>query len=338
MMYPASTEATEALTRIARLLLLFTPLLLIPLVLPVSLLNFISSGSTLWRFSTDAVLNSPIPLDDVSVMHIPIVTNRSLPDGNPWRGASSRKRRDIISSVSGCGGSVVPALQRGSIASLRYVVRDHGGHVIDFARSDVHIVLGTGQTPDKVDDALIGVCAGELVSVRIPSLNHRRGLLVTVYVSAVAIASPSTKTGFRNSVVQSTHFNTRASLQTSQMTDDIAAAVNAIPGRRGGSCTRTCASKGLVCDEDLFPTVNNCPKLKQLFTCVSCQIAPAGAAGTDMPAWVSKSAPAGHARGACLVAPHSIKSTCNARYKHTRRLCPCIEASNLKKWKRIRIG
>lgn len=337
MMYPTASS-NDVFTQTIRLCLLFTPLLLIPLFLPAPLLSAMSPTSLSRKASTDDVLNVPMPPGDVSVMRISLAPNRSVPGGNPWRGASSRRRQDLLSSVSGCGGSVVPALQQGYTAALRYVVRNHLGSISDFTQSDVHIVLGAGQTPAKVDAALVGVCAGELLSVHILSKNHRQKLTVTVYVSAVLPPSDLTRTGFQNGIVQNAHVNTKTNAHTTQMTDGIAAAISAIPGRRGGSCTRTCASKGLVCDDDLFPTVNNCPKLKQVFTCISCQIATAGAAGADMPAWVSKSAPAGHARAACLVAPHSVKSSCTARYTHTRRLCPCLDSNNLKKWKRARIG
>lgn len=344
MMYPTTsngvlnkTSCTDAGYIMIRLCLLFTPLLLLPLFLPASFLSILSSTSLLWISSTDSVLHAPIPPDDISIMRISPAPNRTVPEGNPWRGAGSRRRHDLLSSVSGCGGSVVPALQFGSIAAVRYVVRNHLDHVVDSAKSDVHIVIGAGQTSDDIDSALIGVCAGELVSVRIPRGNNRREMSITIYVSAVFPSFESSRTGFRNGIVQNIHVGKQSNVHSMQMTDDIAAAVTAIPSRRGGSCTRTCTSKGLVCDEDLFPTVNNCPKLKQVFMCVSCQIAPAGSAGADMPAWVSKSAPAGHARAACLVAPHSVKSSCNARYTHTRRLCPCLDSTSLKNWKRIRV-
>lgn len=331
-----SIEWPSAGARTARLAVHITLLFLVTVMILVlvSLVPLSRRFPLNLYWGTGRVLNGPVSSKIVAAMQISL-TLRNVPKGNPWRGASFRSRRDLLSSASGCGGSVVPALKPGSVAALRYVVRDHNDRVIDVTTSDVHVVIGRGQTPRIVDDALVGVCAGELVFVKMPRVtgkgHWRSARSVTLYISKVLseadVAGAYVSKSNIGRVDNTELFSTR-------MTDAVAESVEAVRSRRGSCCNRACKSKGLMCAVELFATVNNCPKLRQAFACVSCEIATAGTAGADMPAWVSKSAPVGHARGACLVAPRSIKPSCDARYIHTRRLCPCIGENKLRRWRR----
>jgi len=79
----------------------------------------------------------------------------------------------------------------------------------------------------------------------------------------------------------------------------------------------------LACAPAAFRLVNNCPALRAHFDCHACEVAAAGTAGRDMPCWVLPTAPVGHPRGYCMVHPGG-GSACDARYEHTRRLCPCV--------------
>lgn len=96
-------------------------------------------------------------------------------------------------------------------------------------------------------------------------------------------------------------------------------------GGGGGAGAGTGAARGgdLSCAAAGFRLVNNCPALRAHFDCRACELAAAGTAGRDMPCWVVPTAPVGHPRGYCMVHPQG-GSACDAKYQHTRRLCPCV--------------
>lgn len=121
--------------------------------------------------------------------------------------------------------------------------------------------------------------------------------------------------------------------------DALASRLVVVVGAKGADCTTTCAAEpergggggagggggtpGLSCAPAGFRLVNNCPALRAHFDCRACELAAAGTAGRDMPCWVVPTAPVGHPRGYCMVHPQS-GSACDAKYQHTRRLCPCV--------------
>ncbi|GAB0498577.1 hypothetical protein MMPV_009923 [Pyropia vietnamensis] len=123
--------------------------------------------------------------------------------------------------------------------------------------------------------------------------------------------------------------------------DALASRLVVVAGAKGADCITTCATapeggRGgvdgvggtttpprLSCADAGFRLVNNCPALRAHFDCRSCELAAAGTAGRDMPCWVVPTAPVGHPRGYCMVHPQG-GSACDAKYQHTRRLCPCV--------------
>lgn len=218
---------------------------------------------------------------------------------NPWRGAGRRLRNDLLVSVSGCGGQFRRSIKKGTTARLRYVRRRHG-QITDASKQSVAVVAGQGQVSSAIDEALVGLCGGE--AAQIHSAPYET---TTVYIEEVRLGAPSGR-------------------EKSAVKDELARSVKASAGRRGRSCDATCNALGLRCERAAFAVLNNCPRLRQLFGCARCEVAAAGAAGSDMPALVAPSAPRGHARGVCLAAPHARLSTCAARYAHTLRLCPCV--------------
>lgn len=269
--------------------------LLLAVFFAIAIISFITY--IVPRRGSDNMLNARLSPEDERLLRPP-----RLPAtvGNPWRGAGRRMRSDLVIAVSGCGGTFRPALQSGMRARVRYVQRKASGALVDSSSDAVHIVLGAHHVPD-VEHALAGLCAGEVVRV----LRGSDTLLVAV----LQVGNDIQRDG-----------------------RDIAArAIVARTTARGRSCQEACRKVGLICEASMFAVVNNCPRMRMAFRCTRCEVAAVGSAGADMPAWVSYSAPAGHARGACLVSPDVTLSCCEASFAHTRRLCPCFKPGQLLK-------
>jgi hypothetical protein len=233
---------------------------------------------------------------------------------NPWAGSSRRARTDMIVSRAGCGGEYVRAAAVGDSVRLRYFVRDGDlGNVAESTRGrpPVDVVIGARQVDARLEQALVGVCAGESFVV-----------LVSDWMTVAVIAVVSS--GRRGD-----DESNGAEVAADEENDRVAGRIVAVAGRRGASCSATCrAAGGLECSAVGFAVVNTCPRLRAAFGCAGCEVAATGTAGADMPCYVSRRAPAGHPRGFCMVRPAGVDRAeggdCEARYRHTRRLCPCV--------------
>lgn len=257
---------------------------------------------------TDAVMGEALSAEDADLLGLSKSSKarlkKSYSNQNPWRGASKRRRKDLISSVSGCGGSYRPSISRGSPAALLYIIRALNGTVIESTShvGEANVVVGTGQVSQQIDAHLIGLCKGETTSFR------ENGLVYTIHV---------TRVGALSSVDA-----------LAEKLELLAMKIYDIPATRGVSCTKTCARKKLRCVQDGFRIVNECPRLRNQFSCKVCETAAAGSSGPDMPCFVEPTAPLGYPRRYCMVSPDITASTCDAKHKYTRRLCPCVGIDN----------
>lgn len=257
----------------------------------------------------------------------------------------------LIPPVSGCGGTFRQSAQVGDVVSLRYVVRPdrvtgHGAdrrRVLDASggegRDTVDVQVGSGQVEASIERAMVGVCQGDLIQARFggTSMQSSGATLHDSDSIAVNTTSRGTEQGAmvligyvvrvkatRRTAWSAEHQAEQADQAELDELDELSRRVEIRTGRVGASCASVCGRHGLTCDERALVVVNNCPRLREAFECVTCEVATVGAAGRDMPAWVSLTAPRGHARGACLVAPTSVRPGCASRYRHTRRLCGCV--------------
>lgn len=253
---------------------------------------------------SDSALGKTLSQTDLRDLNLASVPQVPLAADNPWRGAGRRRRNDMIISIPGCGGRFQQAIGIGDTASVRYAIKGGNGQLLDASKKSVSIKIGSGQVENDIERALIGICGGE--AIRFDTTDGRK---VIIYVEGVGLK----------------HF------EDGGLADRLAAAVVVLPGRRGRSCSATCGAKGLVCEEKAFKVVNNCPRLREAFACVKCEVAAAGSGGPDMPNYVVLSAPVGHARGACLVSPHVDIARCTARFEYTKRLCPCLGKEDVAK-------
>ncbi len=191
----------------------------------------------------------------------------------------------------GCGGRVRRSARRNVRVSLRYAQWSSSGSLQDSDAADLIL----GDTHPRLTRALTGLCAGDIAKLD-------QSLFAITHV------------GEPNSIGD-----------TYAAADTLAANVIATPGtRRHLSCTAVCRRKGLRCEEHGFVVVNDCDRLRTAFDCVGCEVAPAGAAGADMPCMVNANAPRPFRSRLCLVAPHPKHSRCVASHMHTVRLCPCV--------------
>lgn len=256
------------------------------------------------RGGTDKVLGKALDIRDAKALGLPTHLNTVPSNGkgrqNPWRGAGNRRRSDLLSSVSGCGGNYRPKLKHGDKASLYYFLRQHGDVVTDSSTKGhaVDVVLGSGQLDDNIENRILGLCAGETVKIKLAN-----GFLIA-HVAHVG--------------------NVRTQNERLERLELLAHRIKSIRGSKGISCELACRRRGLVCVQDGFRIINTCPRLKETFPCRSCETAAAGSSGPDMPCYVELSAPVGHPRGSCMVNPVIASATCKAKYIHTRRLCPCV--------------
>lgn len=239
---------------------------------------------------------------------------RPVSKDNPWRGRRLhiRVRRHVLNPVAGCGGTYRVAAELGDSVSLRYIVRDEkSGRIVDSTQDSVDVTVGKGQVSGSVEEIVKGACAGEMVETRMYN-----GRTFIGYVEAV-------RREMRGLAMDGNGIE-----EEEEGADWLSGKVVGMAGQKGMCCDKVCERAGLVCMDESLKVLNNCPKLRAAFPCGMCEVAAIGAAGEDMPAWVSRSAPAGHARGACLVAPGGVKPRCKARYRHTRRLCGCLSATD----------
>jgi hypothetical protein len=221
---------------------------------------------------------------------------------NPWAGSSRRSRNDLLVAIPGCGGTYRESSGLGSHICLRYILWK-SGTVVESTRGrhPVDVVVGSSQVPSRLDKALVGVCAGETLAV-----SSADGTKITASILNVERAS----------------HNKDADMD---FEDGLARSLIVVLGTRGHSCGRVCSTAGYTCSDAGFKIVNTCPRLRSAFPCTSCEVAAVGTSGADMPCYVSPNAPQGHPRGFCMVHPHAARSTCDASYKHTTRLCPCLK-------------
>lgn len=258
--------------------------------------------------NSDTVLGHALSQKDADLLGLPSKSHArnatAIPAQNPWRGSGNRHRTDLLVSVSGCGGKYRPRLENGAEATVQYVVRDARGVVIDSTqgRRKVNLVLGKGQVSKEIESHLAGVCGGEVVAFE---ANNR---LFTIYVSRVGSDSKDDVMAAR--------------------LESLAMSLHVVSGRRGQSCTHACQKHGLTCEPDGFKVINECPRMRRVFPCKSCETAAAGSSGPDMPCYVEPTAPRGHPREFCMVNPVVDSATCDAKYVHTRRICPCAPLSN----------
>lgn len=221
---------------------------------------------------------------------------------NPWAGASRRLRFDLIAAATGCGGTYKPAARRDMQIDLQFVTLKQGRVVDSTPGSGPAVIrLGAGQVTRRIEHALYGLCAGDIVGLSIDWSTYMIVHIVQVYsVSAI----PAN--------------NERLDL------DDMAKRIVPTPARQGSSCKSVCERNDMRCEPDGFPILNSCPRLRSAFDCTSCEIAAKGTAGPDMPCFVSTRAPDEYPRGFCMVHPDATKSRCDGKHKYTKRLCPCI--------------
>lgn len=259
---------------------------------------------------TDSVLGNALSQYDADLLGLPPSSParrvKSLSFHNPWRGAGNRHRSDLISSVPGCGGTLRPKLKYGDSVALFYVVREANGTVTDSTHDglEANIEIGAGQVSGEIEIHLEGMCGGETAQF---FANNR---LITVHVARVGVVS-------------------REDMIATRL-EKLAHSVRAIAAPRAMSCAHACGRNGLFCDGDGFRIINECPRLRKTFACRSCETAAAGSSGPDMPCYVVPSAPRGHPRGYCMVNPSVESASCNARYAHTRRLCPCVSKIDMR--------
>lgn len=256
-----------------------------------------------------------------------------------------------IPPVSGCGGTFRQSAQVGDVVSLRYMVRrdrvtGYGAdlrRVLDASggegRDTVDVQVGSGQVDINIERAMIGVCQGDVIQARLRRMPMQWSVAMLEDSDNIAV-NASSKGGNQGAMVligyvvrvkagrrapwSAEHQAERAEQAELDELDELSRRVEIRTGRVGASCASVCRRHGLMCDERALAVINNCPRLREAFECVICEVATVGAAGRDMPAWVSLTAPRGHARGACLVAPTGVRPGCAARYRHTRRLCGCV--------------
>lgn len=253
------------------------------------------------RLGTDTVLGAQLEEADLRALKLTSLMPPHLSKTNPWRGAGRRWRRDLLTSIPGCGGTFKQAIAQGSIVQLKYSTSKNG-QIVDNSSKSVSVVAGTRQVPIALDMALFGLCAGEAILVK------TKDSVTMLFIEQVGDQNESDEERLLNGIARTTV---------------------AVPGKRGNDCVKECRRRGLECNDKAFGVVNNCPRLRELFECDRCEIAAVGSAGPDMPAFVLKTAPKGHARGACLVSPTTEWSTCRARYVYTKRLCPCSERNSV---------
>jgi hypothetical protein len=286
--------------------------LLFGLLLAASVVGYVRSalGGTL---GSDAALGLSLSVGDAAElgdMSLSAADNSSRA-GNPWAGAGRRARGDLLVSQPGCGGTYRQAACVGDRVQLRYSAR-RGGNVVDSTRGrpPVDLVVGSSQAGAELEKALVGLCAGESVRIIAPD-----GVELLVAVVAVGRGLTGQLRAVRGPVGGEDGLDAE---------DLVARGLVAVAGRRGASCSSSCRADGLACSEAGFGVVNTCARLRQAFPCAACEAAAAGTAGPDMPCHVAVNAPAGHPRGFCMVNPSARSASCGAKYKHTRRLCPCV--------------
>lgn len=273
------------------------------LVIAVLTLYGLASALGLVGKNSDKVLGKALRAQVVSQLGLPtsspLLRSTLLSSRNPWRGAGARRRNDLLSSVSGCGGNYRPRLRLGESASIFYSVRDGNG-TIDSTRDGVavDVVLGARQIASEAEERLDGLCAGETIEF---SSGDRVFIL---HVARVGVRPRED--------------------QEARKLEGLSKVLKAIPARRGSSCNSTCRRVRMQCVERGFRIINSCPRLREAFKCRTCETAAAGSSGPDMPCYVELSAPVGHPRGFCMVNPKVQTATCEAKYVHTRRLCPCV--------------
>lgn len=259
---------------------------------------------------TDSVLGNALSQYDADLLGLPPSSSarraKQLSSNNPWRGTSNRRRTDLISSVSGCGGTLRRKLERGDFVALFYVVREADGRVIDSTLhgQEANIEIGAGQVSSEIEAHLEGMCNGETAQF---FANNR---IITVHVARVGIVSRDDMIAAR--------------------LEKLAHSLHTIAAPRAMSCTHACQKNGLLCEGDGFTIINQCPRLRKMFTCRACETAAAGSSGPDMPCYVVPSAPRGHPRGFCMVNPNVEGASCDAKYTHTRRLCPCVSKDDFR--------
>lgn len=264
---------------------------------------------------TDSVLGNALSPHDADLLGLPPSSPARrvtfLSSHNPWRGAGNRHRSDLLSSVSGCGGTYRRRLKRGDSVALFYALREANGTVTDSTHEglEANIEIGAGQVSSDIEAHLEGMCSGETAQFL---ANDR---LITVHVARVGTMS-------------------REDLIAAKL-EKLAHSLRTIAAPRATSCTNACLKNGLYCERSGFRIINECPRLRKIFTCRSCEIAAAGSSGPDMPCYVEPSAPRGHPRGFCMVNPNVESASCNAKYAHTRRLCPCVSERVMKSFQGI---
>lgn len=221
--------------------------------------------------------------------------SKALHTGNPWRGTRQ-----------GCGGRVRPSATAGRTLVVRYAVWGDDHQVVDSTRNrtSVAIVLGSGQAHALGGVRVLGgLCAGDVIEVALQ--RARRALVAVLRVDG-----------------DDAQAHEEAAVAARQ--DKLAEMTRAVGAPRRRTCDSVCRRHGLRCERGAFVVVNDCDRLRTAFHCEACEVAPAGAAGADMPCFVSPHAPSGFRRGLCLVAPHVDQSTCSAFHHETHRLCPCV--------------
>jgi hypothetical protein len=269
---------------------------------------------------SDAALGRVLSADEAAELGDASLTEVGVLAGggtrNPWAGAGRRARGDVVVAQPGCGGAYRRAARSGDRVRLRYVARK-GGVLVDSTRGrlPVDLLLGSSQAGAELDRALMGLCAGEAVRVQAAG-----GVELVVAVLEVGAGISGRLQGLFGAGVG------HGGEVVGDAEDRLARDLIATPGARGRSCATACRTAGLVCAEAGFAVINTCPRLREAFECAECEVAAAGTAGPDMPCYVSKSAPVGHPRGFCMVNPVPTNAQCDSKYKHTRRLCPCLKA------------
>jgi hypothetical protein len=273
-------------------------------LVPVAIVCFLILVSQHDALGSDRSLSSSLPVDVAAELgDVLLASSREIYHiQNPWAGSSRRSRSDLLVAVPGCGGTYREVAGPGSHLRLRYVLWKHGTVVESTrGRHPVDVVVGSTQVPSRLDKALEGVCAGETLAV-----SSSDGTRITASILRVQRASHNNDSDM-------------------DLEDALARSLMVVPGIRGHSCGRVCSAAGFTCSDAGFKVVNTCPRLRSVFPCTACEVAAVGTSGADMPCYVSPNAPLGHPRGFCMVHPEARRSTCDASYKHTRRLCPCLK-------------
>jgi len=102
------------------------------------------------------------------------------------------------------------------------------------------------------------------------------------------------------------------------------AEIQTFAGRKGQDCAAVCIERRLICHPNYIAIVNTCQSLMKHFKCKN-QVC-ANSMGPDQPCKIDEGAPKNFQPGTCLVNTDKQYYSCQGKFAHARRLCPCLPA------------